>query len=287
MAAGRRRGPATSRCWPPSPGPPAEPVPGRQAERRKWPPPISRAASATSSARRSPTPRPGGRCSRASPASKAPDTPHGFKDATTDPAVIRAWWSASPRPQRGDRHRRARARRPRRRRQAGRRRVRRVQPAQARRAAHRGAGPRPHPLRWPARLLRRHRPAVRPPASGTSSTSRQRAATWSPRRRSWTPTTRPGRGVRAARPPARRSRRSTGRPSGGCWTRRAPLPAAAGSGTPGPARPGGVRRRARRRQPEQRPVLGRLPHGRGGQRGRTSTSWSQRRRSPKPRPGEP
>jgi hypothetical protein len=30
------------------------------------------------------------------PGSKAPDTSHGFKDATTDPAVIRAWWSASP-----------------------------------------------------------------------------------------------------------------------------------------------------------------------------------------------
>jgi hypothetical protein len=30
------------------------------------------------------------------PGSKAPDTPHGFKDATTDPGVIRAWWSASP-----------------------------------------------------------------------------------------------------------------------------------------------------------------------------------------------
>jgi hypothetical protein len=30
------------------------------------------------------------------PDHKAPDTLHGFKDATTDPAVIRAWWSARP-----------------------------------------------------------------------------------------------------------------------------------------------------------------------------------------------
>jgi hypothetical protein len=27
---------------------------------------------------------------------KAPDTPHGFKDASTDPDRIRAWWSANP-----------------------------------------------------------------------------------------------------------------------------------------------------------------------------------------------
>jgi hypothetical protein len=30
------------------------------------------------------------------PDSKEPDTAHGFKDATTDPARIRAWWSAAP-----------------------------------------------------------------------------------------------------------------------------------------------------------------------------------------------
>ena len=30
------------------------------------------------------------------PGEKIPVTPHGFKDATTDPAQIRAWWSANP-----------------------------------------------------------------------------------------------------------------------------------------------------------------------------------------------
>ncbi|WP_245557905.1 bifunctional DNA primase/polymerase [Nocardia thailandica] len=30
------------------------------------------------------------------PGDKAPMTRHGFKDATTDPAVIRRWWSAAP-----------------------------------------------------------------------------------------------------------------------------------------------------------------------------------------------
>ena len=30
------------------------------------------------------------------PDQKAPDTAHGFKDATTDPAVIRRWWRARP-----------------------------------------------------------------------------------------------------------------------------------------------------------------------------------------------
>jgi hypothetical protein len=30
------------------------------------------------------------------PGSKEPDTPHGFKDATTDPRRIRAWWRARP-----------------------------------------------------------------------------------------------------------------------------------------------------------------------------------------------
>ena len=30
------------------------------------------------------------------PGEKIPVTQHGFKDATTDPARIRAWWSANP-----------------------------------------------------------------------------------------------------------------------------------------------------------------------------------------------
>jgi Bifunctional DNA primase/polymerase, N-terminal len=30
------------------------------------------------------------------PGSKEPDTPHGFKDATTDPGVITTWWRARP-----------------------------------------------------------------------------------------------------------------------------------------------------------------------------------------------
>ncbi len=30
------------------------------------------------------------------PGAKEPDTPHGFKDATTDPGRIRAWWRARP-----------------------------------------------------------------------------------------------------------------------------------------------------------------------------------------------
>jgi hypothetical protein len=30
------------------------------------------------------------------PGEKAPDTVHGFRDATTDPAVIRAWWERRP-----------------------------------------------------------------------------------------------------------------------------------------------------------------------------------------------
>lgn len=31
------------------------------------------------------------------PGAKAPLTPNGFKNATTDPAIIAAWWSRSPR----------------------------------------------------------------------------------------------------------------------------------------------------------------------------------------------
>src|ERR1700729_3817592 len=30
------------------------------------------------------------------PGRKEPDTPHGFKDATTDPGRITAWWTATP-----------------------------------------------------------------------------------------------------------------------------------------------------------------------------------------------
>ena len=30
------------------------------------------------------------------PGRKEPDTPHGFKDATTDPGRITAWWTAVP-----------------------------------------------------------------------------------------------------------------------------------------------------------------------------------------------
>ena len=38
------------------------------------------------------------------PGEKVPATSHGVKDATTDPAQIRAWWAAEPGPERGDRH---------------------------------------------------------------------------------------------------------------------------------------------------------------------------------------
>ena len=77
----------------------------------------------------------------------------------------------------------------------------------------------------------------------------------------------PAGGVRAARPPARHwPPRMAGRPAAAGSTERSAGPAArrhVGDGLPG-----GVRRRAHRRQPEQRAVLGRLPHGRGGQRRR-------------------
>ena len=51
------------------------------------------------------------------PGRKEPATPHGFKDATTDPGRITGWWPAT-RTERRHRHRRTRARRPRRRRPA-------------------------------------------------------------------------------------------------------------------------------------------------------------------------
>ena len=95
------------------------------------------------------------------PGRKEPNTARGFLDATTDAAAIRGWWQRHPddnvaiatglpavdvldvdvKP--------------------GRQRLRGLQPAQGSRDAHRGQRPRPHALRRPARVLRRHRAAVR------------------------------------------------------------------------------------------------------------------------------
>ena len=45
---------------------------------------------------RSPTPQAGWRVFPCIPGEKVPATPHGVKDATTDPAQIRAWWARNP-----------------------------------------------------------------------------------------------------------------------------------------------------------------------------------------------
>ena len=91
------------------------------------------------------------------PGQKIPATPHGYRDATTDPEQITAWFSRHPGLQPGHRHRLPRPRRPGRRpARPGRRRVRRAHPAPRRRAAGRRRRLRPHPQRRHARLLHRH-----------------------------------------------------------------------------------------------------------------------------------
>ena len=86
---------------------------------------------------------------------KTPATAHGYRDATTDPEQITAWFAQGPQLEPGHRHRRPRTRRPGRRRpRPGRERVRRVRHA----AAGRPAG-------------RRGRCTYAPPAAGCTPTS--------------------------------------------------------------------------------------------------------------------
>ena len=80
---------------------------------------------------------------------KTPATAHGYRDATTDPEQITAWFAQGPRLEPGHRHRRPRTRRPGRRRpRPGRERVRRPPP------------------RWPAGLLDGAATYVRTPGGG-------------------------------------------------------------------------------------------------------------------------
>ena len=98
-----------------------------------------------------------GRAGRCSPASRARKTrlPHGYQDATTDEQRSPAG-SPGPGPQRGDRHRRARAGRGRRRpARPGRQRLRRLQPGSTPPGWSRSRRRRPHAQRRPARLLHR------------------------------------------------------------------------------------------------------------------------------------
>ena len=97
---------------------------------------------------------------------KIPATAHGYRDATTDPEQITAWFTRNPHwnlaiatgapgPDVLDRHRRPRP---------GRERIRRIRHTQPRRAAGRRGRVRTDPQRRPARLLPRLGPAQRPPA---------------------------------------------------------------------------------------------------------------------------
>ena len=194
------------------------------------------------------------------PGQKIPATPHGYRDATTDPRPDHRVVRRPPGPEPGRRHRRPRPRRPGHRPARPRRqRLPRPRPAPRRRAARRRRRQRPHPQRRPAPLLHRLQPSAAATCPPATSTSCPPAATsWPrPRRSAASPTSvtgRPGQAGAldwAAVPPSWTLRASPACPSPG----RARLPAA--TRPPGP-----LGRRPARRQPQQRPVLGRQPRPR-------------------------
>ena len=152
------------------------------------------------------------------PGRKEPDTPHGFKDATTDPGPHHRLVDRGARPERGDRHRRPRARRARRGRAARRQRV----PAPTAGSSALGCSKAPSPSsRHPAAGCTPTTPVPARPAGGCPAatwTSRPPAGTSSPRPRpsaasptGWSGTSRTTR---------RRAGGWTGPPPSPCWTRR-------------------------------------------------------------------